>query len=78
MEVFNRKDYIGADLGECHSQETKDKIKKYFDEYKEKKRDLDYYVMDEPDGKITVVNVPVYDRDEFSGVVEFIFASSLV
>ena len=76
-EVFNREDYTGADLSECHTPETTEKVKKYFNEYREKERDLDYYVMDEPEGKITVVNVPVYDGDEFSGVIEFIFTSSL-
>lgn len=43
-EVFNREDYTGADLSECHTQETTDKAKKYFNEYREKTRDLDYYV----------------------------------
>jgi PAS domain S-box-containing protein len=76
-DVFNREDYIGADLSECHTPEATAKVKKYFNEYREKTRDLDYYVMDEPDGKITVVNVPVYDGEEFSGIVEFIFDGSL-
>lgn len=76
-EAFNRSDYIGADLSECHKPETTEKVKKYFEEYEEKKRLLDYYVMDEPDNKITVVNVPFYDGGEFAGVVEFIFESSL-
>ena len=34
-------------------------------------------MMEEPDGKITIVNVPVYDESQFAGVVEFIFESSL-
>jgi len=33
--------------------------------------------MDEPSGKITVVNVPFYEGDVFKGVVEFIIESSL-
>ena len=37
----------------------------------------DYYLMDEADGKITVVNGSFYDGDEFKGVVEYIFESSL-
>lgn len=74
---FERADYTGADLNECHKHETTEKIKGYFKEYKEKKRLLDYYFMDESENKITVVNVPFYDEDEFAGVVEFIFESSL-
>lgn len=76
-EFFNREDYIGADLNECHSPATTEKLKKFFDEYKEKKRDIAHYVMDVPEGKVTVVDVPFYDGDEFSGVVEFVFPGSL-
>ena len=76
-EIFNRTDYVGNNIDECHRTETTEKVKGYYREYKEKKRQLDYYVMEEPGGKITVVNVPVYDGDEFAGVVEFIFESSL-
>ncbi len=76
-EVFNRADYVGSNLDECHGTETADKVKGYYREYKEKKIQLDYYVMEEPGGKITVVNVPVYDEGHFVGVVEFIFESSL-
>lgn len=76
-EVFDRSDYIGAQIHECHSPASTKKVKQYYQEYKEKKRDLDYYVMDEPTGKITVVNVPFYDGDKFKGVVEFIFEHSL-
>ena len=39
--------------------------------------DLDYYTMDIPDGKLTIVNVPFYEGDTFAGVVEFIFEGSL-
>jgi len=28
-------------------------------------------------GKLTIVSVPFYDKDNFAGVVEFIFESSL-
>ncbi len=77
-EVFGRSDYIGALIHECHSPATTEKVKQYYKEYTGKKRTLDYYVMDEPTGKITVVNVPFYDGDVFEGIVEFIFESSLV
>ena len=78
-QEFGTADYIGRYIYECHKAETTVKIKTFFQEYIEKKRNLDYYVMDEADGKITVVNVPFYNNeDEFAGVVEFIFESSLV
>jgi GH18 family chitinase len=75
--VFGRSDFTGAAIHECHSPETTETVKKYYKEYTEKKRELDYYVMDEPTGKITVVNVPFYEGEVFNGVVEFIFESSL-
>jgi hypothetical protein len=74
---LNRADYIGVDLSECHKTKGTEKIKGYFREYKKKTRHLDYYVMDESNNKITVVNIPFYDENEFAGVVEFIFESSL-
>jgi hypothetical protein len=52
-------------------------VKNYFKEYQNNTRHLDYYVIDEPAGKITVVNVPFYDGETFKGVVEFVFESSL-
>lgn len=76
-QVFQRSDFIGAPIHECHTPKTTEKVKTYYQEYVERKRDLDHYVMDEPTGKITVVNVPFYDGDECKGVVEFIFESSL-
>jgi hypothetical protein len=76
-EELGRANYIGADLSECHKPETTEKIKGYFKEYREKKRPLDYYIMEEADDKITVVNVPFYTGEDFSGMVEFIFESSL-
>ena len=75
--VFGKADYIGTDITTCHSEETSKKIKNYIEEYKAKTRQLDYYVMDEPTGKVTVVNVPFYDGNTFKGMVEFIFESSL-
>ena len=77
QQVFNRANYVGSDLSECHKPETAEKVESYCREYREKKRALDYYTMDEPDGTVTVVNVPFYDGDEFAGLVEFVFESSL-
>jgi DUF438 domain-containing protein len=76
-EVFEKADYIGCDLTKCHPPGATKKVKKYFKEYETRTRDLDYYIVDEPSGKVTIVNVPFYDGETFKGVVEFIFESSL-
>jgi hypothetical protein len=77
-QVFGTADYIGKSIHECHNEKTTEKVKTYFLEYIEKKRNLDYYVTEINDEKITVVNVPYYDgQGAFSGVVEFVFQSSL-
>ncbi len=77
-EAFGTADYIGRLIHECHNAAATEKIKGYYREYKEKERVLDYYVMDEAGGKMTIVNVPFYDENgTFGGVVEFIFESSL-
>ena len=41
-------------------------------EYREKKRSLDYYVTDLPEGKATIVNVPFNDGDEFADKEGFV------
>ena len=76
-QVFGKADYTGCDLTECHPTEATRKVKAYFTEYRNKARQLDYYTVDEPTGKVTVVNVPFYDGATFKGVVEFIFESAL-
>ncbi len=75
--LLNAEDFVGRNMAECHKPETMDKLKKLFQEYKEHKRKLDYYTMDGPEGKLTIVNVPFYEGDTLAGVVEFIFESSL-
>ncbi len=69
--------FVGNHMGDCHKPETMEKLEKLFSEYKEKKKNLDYYTVDIPDGKLTIVNVPFYEGDTFAGVVEFIFEGSL-
>ncbi len=76
-KVFNKSDYIGSNLNDCHSAETVDKVKGYYSDYKNKTRQLDYYTIEEPDGKVTIVNVPFYEGDKFKGVVEFIYECAL-
>ena len=75
--VMNAENLLGTDMRGCHKPETNEKLNNLFQEYRKKKRNLDYYVMDVPGGKATIVNVPFYDGDEFAGVVEFIFESAL-
>ena len=76
-ELLNMENFVGTNMAECHKPETMEKLKRMFQEYKEHKRKLDYYTMDVPDGKLTIVNVPFYDGDTLAGVVEFIFEGSL-
>jgi DUF438 domain-containing protein len=77
-KAFGTSDYIGRSIHDCHKAETTEIVKTHYKEYLEKTRSLYHYVMDEPTGKITIVNSPFYDDDgEFAGVVEFIFESSL-
>ncbi|MCF8129179.1 MAG: PAS domain-containing protein [Deltaproteobacteria bacterium] len=75
--LLNEEDFVGKNMRECHKPETIETISALYEEYREKKKSLDYYTMDIPDGKATVVNVPFYDGDTFAGVVEFVFESSL-
>jgi hypothetical protein len=75
--LLQMENFVGTNMANCHKPETTDKLEKLFAEYKEKKRNLDYYTMDIPDGKLTIVNVPFYEGDTFAGVVEFIFEGSL-
>ena len=75
--LMNAENLVGTDMRGCHKPETNEKLKNLFQEYREKKRNLDYYVIDVPGGKATIVNVPFYEDGEFSGVVEYIFESAL-
>ena len=76
-ELLNMENFVGTNMAACHKPETMEKLKKMFQEYKDHKRKLDYYTMDVPDGKLTIVNVPYYDGNTLAGVVEFIFEGSL-
>ncbi len=71
------EDFVGNHMGDCHKPETMEKLVKLFAEYKERKKNIDYYTMVTPDGKLTIVNVPFYEGDTFAGVVEFLFEGSL-
>jgi PAS domain S-box-containing protein len=75
--IMNAENLVGTNMRSCHKPETNEKLEKLFQEYRKGERALDYYVMDIPGGKATIVNVPFYDGVEFAGVVEFIFESGL-
>ncbi|HTY20003.1 MAG TPA: PAS domain-containing protein [Geobacteraceae bacterium] len=75
--VMNAENLVGTNMRDCHKPETNEKLENLFQEYREKKRNLDHYVMDVPGGKATIVNVPFYEGDKFTGVVEFIFEGPL-
>ena len=76
-ELLNAEGFVGKSMQQCHKPETREKMERLYQEYRDRTRKLDYYVMDIPGGKATIVNVPVYKDGEFKGVVEFIFESSL-
>ncbi len=77
-QALGTSDYIGRSLLELHKPETNEKIKTHYREYREKKRNLYHYVMDKPNGKVTVVNSAYYNDDgAFAGVIEFMFDGSL-
>lgn len=76
-ELLKMENFVGQNMEQCHKPETMEKLQALFQEYKEKKKKLDYYTMDVPDGILTIVNVPYYDGDTFAGVTEFIFEGSL-
>jgi len=75
--LLNAEGFVGKNMNDCHKPETVEKMKTLFQEYREKKRILDYYTMDIPGGKATIVNVPFYQGEVFAGVVEFVFESAL-
>ncbi len=76
-KAWNIENLVGTDMADCHKPETMEKLKTLYQEFAEKKKKLHYYTKDIPDGKLTFVDVPFYDGDNFAGVVEFIFESSL-
>ncbi len=76
-ELLKEEDFVGRNMASCHKPETMEKLKVLYEEYRQKSRALDYYTMDVPGGKATIVNVPFYVDDEFAGVVEYVFESSL-
>lgn len=75
--LLNADDLVGKNVQECHKPETKEKLINLYQEFREKKKSLNYYVMDVPNGKATVVQAPFYNGEEFAGVFEFIFESAL-
>ncbi len=76
-ELLNQEGFVGKNMTSCHKPETVEKLKVLYNEYREKTRSMDYYTMDGPDGTLTIVNVPFYEGDDFAGVVEYVFESSL-
>jgi len=74
---LNQGNLVGRSLTACHKPKTVEKIRKLFQEFRNKEKALDYYVMDTPGGKVTIVQVPFYDGGDLTGVMEFIFESAL-
>lgn len=76
-ELLNQENFLGKNMARCHKPETMEKLKIMYQDFRDRKINLSYYTMDAPGGKITVVDVPYFNGDEFAGVVEFIFESGL-
>jgi len=76
-EQYNKENLVGTSMTECHKPETMEKIKKLFQEFRNREKTSSYYVSDIPGGKETVVQVPFYNGDELAGVVEFNFEGTL-
>jgi transcriptional regulator with PAS, ATPase and Fis domain len=75
--VPGAENLLGKNLQPYHPPEMLEKLKALYQEYREKKRSSFYVVKDIPGGgKAHIVNVPLYENDQFSGVVEFIFESA--
>jgi len=76
-ELLNMENFVGRPMAECHKPETIEKLKKLVKDYKDHSRKLDYYRMDVPGGKLTIVNVPFYEGKTLTGLMEFIFEDAL-
>ncbi|MBT4365593.1 MAG: hypothetical protein HOD17_14015 [Desulfobacteraceae bacterium] len=76
-DMPNQGNIVGTSLTEYHKPETVEIIKSLFNAFRNKEKKLDYYKMELPGGKATVVQIPFYDNEEFAGAVEFIFESGL-
>ena len=74
---FKMENFVGNHMADCHKPETMVKLNQLVQEYKAHKRKLHYYTVPAPEGKVTFVNVPVFDNDQFAGLFEFIFEGSL-
>ncbi len=68
---------VGKNLSAFHKPETMKTIEDLFTSFRKREKTMDYYRTDTPNGKITVVQFPFYENDEFAGVVEFIAESGL-
>ena len=43
-QVLGQADFVGSLIHQCHSPNTTEKVKQYYQEYTERKRELDYYI----------------------------------
>lgn len=75
--LFNLDKVVGMNMVECHKPETFEKMKVIYQNFRERKTSLNYVIMDLPEGKATVVNIPFYNGEELGGVVEMVFEGLL-
>jgi DUF438 domain-containing protein len=74
---LGQENFVGRNLTELHNPKSVEKINKLYSEFKNKKRSFYHYTIKKPNGTITIVIVPHYDGDQFTGAMEFIFEGSL-
>jgi PAS domain S-box-containing protein len=77
FKAYKMEGFVGNQMGDYHKSETMEKLRTLFADYAERKKNMDYYTTETPNGKLTIVNTPSYDGEIFAGVVEFFFEGSL-
>ena len=75
--VLEQEDFVGRHMEACHPPEAFEKLKQLYADFQAGSKTVSHYVRDLPDGKITVVQVPIFKEGKFAGAMEYIFAGSL-
>lgn len=78
--LFNQEDLVGKSLSTCHNPKQMENIRKLFLDFRDKKKELNFFTMPDehiPGGQVKVVHIPFYKDGNLAGVVEFDFESAL-
>ncbi len=68
---------IGRHLGDCHKPESMEKIRTMYDAFRNGDRTPRHYVRKREGGTRTILHVPIFEGNDFRGVIEMIFESAL-